>query len=177
MKMVYVIGEPGSGKTTAARKLIEQLGPAILLQGTAKGMLFHESGTLLLGHYDERTFSGTDTLSYTAAEEVTAFLLTQAQGLGVKCVFGEGDRLANSAFFSQCATFCELTVVCFTVAPETAAKRRAERGSNQNPTWVKGRASKVRRLAAEFKAKEIPTDFASPTELASYLLQLLWKKI
>ena len=177
MRMVYLIGEPGSGKTTAARKLIEQLGAAFAVPGPAKAMVFPETKTLVLGHYDERTFSGTDTLSYTAADAVADFIRTQADALGVTRIFGEGDRLANSGFLNDCALVCDLTVACLTVSPNTAEKRRLERGSNQNQTWIKGRASKIRRLAAEFKAEEISADIASPAEVAKKLAELLGKRI
>jgi hypothetical protein len=37
---------------------------------------------------------------------------------------------------------------------ETLNARRAERGSNQDPTWLKGRESKCRNFANKFKPAE-----------------------
>lgn len=182
LPFAYLIGEPGSGKTSTANALSLNLadpsapgGPRLLFDGTAKATYLQNERIMLLGHYDGRLFGGTDTLSWTAAEPMKAFLLTTPAEVGAKWIFGEGDRLANEGFFKWAKEHFPFELIHLRVKPETAQARREARGTVQNPSWLKGRISKVERLARIFPVKTIDGDTATPIEIASQIRVILEK--
>jgi hypothetical protein len=66
-------------------------------------------------------------------------------------ILAEGDRLAHDGFFSsaQKAGY-SLEVVLLDASEVTLEARRAERGSKQDPSWVKGRVSRTERLRSSW---------------------------
>lgn len=109
-------------------------------------------GVVELGARREK-FSGTDALSMSVQPRVTAWLEAELPPF----VLAEGDRLANSRFY---AAVLELGYtlriarlrVSATVAEHRRTARAAELGTKlQAGPWLKGRITKVSRLAAEWE--------------------------
>jgi GTPase SAR1 family protein len=138
--LLYIIGVPGSGKTTLMRELVLGRRRRVEMQPFAHTV--YEDGLVQLGR-DRGTHGGTDALSMSVQPHVVAALET---GVWPR-VIAEGDRLANTAFFDAAfAAGYTVSVVLLDVPPEVAAERRAARHTNQDERWLRGRETKVAHL-------------------------------
>lgn len=147
MKVVYLIGQPGAGKTTVTRAvtfgLIDDLHRVPFKHVDWSQPDGRAAWTELGWPRDE--FGGTDTLGMHVQPLVLGWLEARE---GV--VFGEGDRLGNASFFEAVrASQTGLTVVWLDTPDDVAAARRLGRGSTQNEAWLRGRVTKVARLAEQ----------------------------
>lgn len=141
MKLVYLIGEPGIGKTTLMRELTSRMGPAVEM---TKPFAHREgAGWIELGR-QRGMFSGTDGLSMSVQPDAIVWLRTRPAPL----VLGEGDRLGTGSFLDAVGAYAEVRLVGLVAPPAVAAERRANRGQDFafNAQWLKGRISKVERL-------------------------------
>jgi len=160
-KLLYLIGQPGAGKTTLLNAAVEDV-PAIEIVGAVR--LVHYTGAAggtgaQIGGV-RPGFGGTDVLPMNAQPHVVRFL---AGDCGYEHVIAEGDRLGNAKFFRAVrGAGWDLTVCHLAVPDEVAARRRDERGSTQNEAWIRGRVTKVRRLAEEWAAPEWRLDGQRP---------------
>ena len=138
--LVYVIGYPGSGKTTAMRAAIgmeNRLGAGVQKQPFAHTV--YPSGLVELG-YDRETYGGTDSLALNVQPAVVKWL----EDVAVPVIVGEGDRLANRKFFDAVVNLGRHLAIVHIKCDQATAKQRAwERGSRFNAAWLKGRISKV----------------------------------
>lgn len=175
-ELVYLIGEPGSGKSTALAALTR---PHLALpcRKPFAHIVYAGPGwevTELGGKRD--AFSGTDVLALNAQPLVLDWLANVKpdpllRGLNV---VAEGDRLANGKFFSGVlAAGWNLTVIRFVVTAEVAAARRVARAAAlgvppQNEAWIRGRITKVARLAADWPTVDI--DAAQPPDAVAAAL-------
>lgn len=142
-RVVYIMGAPGSGKTTLMREVLAPY-PAIQHARPFAHIEYeHPKERVVQVGKDRGTFSGTDALSLSVQPDVIKWL----RYCDYDTIMAEGDRLANDKFFDACeATLDGLVLVLVDTDPEVAATRRKMRGSNQNPSWLKGRISKVEAL-------------------------------
>ncbi len=169
MKIVYLIGEPGAGKSTLVAQVLGQHRTSLLTKpfahmtlGPAEQPWGYELGKV------RDTFSGTDALSMGVLPKVVAWLPTVTAPL----VFGEGDRLTARSFFEAARQHGELAVVHLDTPADEAARRRAKRGTGQNETWVRGRITKVANLARDYATHRI--DGSAPiAEKAQHLRDIL----
>lgn len=143
-RLLYMIGYPGAGKTTLCKRLLSGIDYGCY--GTVNAPFAHtvyRNCAVQLG-VDRDPFGGTDTLPLNVQPVAIAWLLATSD---VRAVLGEGDRLANEKFFKAVKDAgWQLDVVHLTCDRDEAARRRAAR-SKQNESWVKGRITKVDRLA------------------------------
>jgi thymidylate kinase len=156
LKIIYLIGSPGAGKTTLSHAFMKNWEAIGDLQDPIKHRLFNTAhGKAISLGWNREHFGGTDTLGNTAIIPIEDWLPKIAQG-DLWAVFGEGDRLANVRFFTLAQRVGDLQLFYLDTDPEEAAGRRLERaertGKLQNPTWVKGRETKHRNLALSWKA-------------------------
>lgn len=165
-QLLYLIGQPGAGKSTLFSKLGLPKGRALK---TPFLHTVYPSGLIQLGGLRE-TFSGTDTLPMDVQPKVIQWLKLSADDARV---IAEGDRLANDLFFRAARSYgWELTAVYLCTPDNVAAQRRAERGSTQNLSWIKGRSTKVANLAKFWCSPQWTLDGGLPVErLAKQLLQ------
>jgi len=147
MRVVYVIGLPGSGKTTMVERAVDLLAehPVVIID---RGTVPHVRLDYWLWHIGRprADFGGTDTLSMSIQPRAIRWLDEIRHECDV--LVGEGDRLANAAFFAACP---ELTIVHLDVPLELARFRANVRADQmkrprQNESWWKGRATKVANL-------------------------------
>ena len=147
--VIGIIGAPGTGKTTLMKQWMERWD----WEYHRTGQLDHYvSGDLIvLGVYpDGETFGGTDKLSMSIAPQVVEFLDNNQD----KVILFEGDRLNSKKFFQQVLDKgWNLRIVALDVPKEERERRYEERGSDQDPTWLQGRISKVENVIEEFGAK------------------------
>lgn len=149
MRVMYIIGEPGAGKSTLMRAIFEGV-PSVQVAARVPHIAYHRTGhasAAQLGKERENGFGGTDAMAMSIQPKVLAWLASEPYPL----IVAEGDRLGNDKFFREVRDQGhKLDVVLLGVPPEYAAERRARRGSTQDDTWLKGRQTKVTNLAQEW---------------------------
>lgn len=129
---IYIIGGPGSGKSTLMAQLLEgwEVGP--YQKWTSREMFGHylvhpsQGAGAYLGHL-RPDYPGTDALSLSVAPQALAWL-DSIPLLGLDWVFGEGTRLSHMGFLLALASCTDLTVIYLEIDPEEAARRRLARG-------------------------------------------------
>jgi hypothetical protein len=148
---VYLVGEPGAGKTTLMAELragwselsLEKRPLKHVLWDTPDGRIVPELG------WPRDGFGGTDALPMDAVRHAEPWIAT----CGYQLVLAEGDRLANSRFFMAAQAAGRLVLVHLHVPAELAEARRAERGSAQDPSWLAGRRTKVVNLVDQWSER------------------------
>jgi hypothetical protein len=141
VNLLYIIGEPGVGKSALAAELVRGRRRRVRQQPFVHTE--YEGGLVQLGR-ERSGRSGTDALSMSVSP-----LALRVLEAGIwRQVLGEGDRLAHVGFFegARKAGYA-VEVVLLSAPPEVAAERREKRGSEQDGSWLAGRLTKVRNLA------------------------------
>ena len=165
-QLVYVIGQPGSGKTTLVAGLTAGLACEEHRKPFAHLVWGWSDPVCELGARREG-FGGTDALGMSVQPLVEGWLQNQPH----RYILAEGDRLANSKFFRAAVEAgYELTVIRLAVSAAVAEQRRAARAAAlqsplQNNAWLKGRTSKVRALAETWEANLIPLNADAPADV------------
>lgn len=168
-KLLYLIGEPGVGKTTTMAALTsrwENLGeiadhPARTLFGQRRT---GQVAAVELGRRRPGGFSGTDALPMaviTAAERHIRSGLAAAE---CPLMLAEGARLANRRFLGAAVEAGWQVHLAYLFGEVAAEMRRTARGSTQNPVWLAGAATRARRLADD-----------PPAGVTVHLVRAEWK--
>jgi gluconate kinase len=148
MKLVYLIGLPGCGKSTVMKEFMsrydgwKQERPIDLLDS-------HVSGNIrVLGKYEEgETFSGTDRLSMAVSPKAVEWASTNPD----EFVVGEGDRLNNKKFFESVTDLC---IIHLSVTDLERQRRYEERGSDQSAKFIQTVRTKCSNIIEHFGDKE-----------------------
>ena len=162
MRLTYLIGEPGVGKTTLLTAITDGL-PGLAVRRPFARTLY-ECGVVELGE-QHGVHGGTDKLSMSVQPKVIEW----AETPDYQDIVAEGDRLSSDSFFQAMADLgYQLTVVHCHAPSAVAAERRLMRAAHhaikpQNPVWLKGRQTKVEKLA--YKWKTVAIDTSQPIEL------------
>jgi len=163
----FLIGEPASGKTTLACRLMRMLqlageGHHNLHAGLLRGHLFSATQVLVLGRYDvEGTFKGTDRLSHAVHNDFRAALPSLKQ----YAIFIEGDRLLTADNIRALQATHYLMIGSLSIDPETAEDRHLHRGDTQSATFIQGRRTKVANISKQFPTTLMPN--STPEHLES----------
>lgn len=161
IKLIAIGGEPGSGKTTLMRAIIKQLRGLAFCMVFDKLLVYNEYPRLdlaLIGDYSDpaQTFAGTDRLSMAVQPKFLEYLRLENlraahDSTYHRTVLFEGDRLFNKSVFEFCLQHgIPFEIVRLVTSPETRQKRCALRNSNQNPTFLKSRITKVESVCSRF---------------------------
>jgi hypothetical protein len=138
--LLYLVGEPGVGKTTILRAALAGAEPITFDKPVPHSR--YPGGLIYIGR-ERGTFSGTDALGMAIQPQVVKWLET----LDAPAVVAEGDRLGNSRFIKAAQDRGWTVTLAMISAPDDViTERRAQRGSNQNPSWLEGRRTKVHNL-------------------------------
>jgi uridine kinase len=141
MKIIAIGGEPGAGKTTLMRELINHYNVEPKYDSFRLVPYLQNGNVYILGKYEEgEVFSGTDRMSMAVQPEAIKFLASLPKD---SVVLYEGDRLFTSSFLEHCIDNYHLQIVYLKTDKSVRQERYKERGSNQNETWLQGRETKV----------------------------------
>jgi hypothetical protein len=144
MKIIAIGGEPGSGKSTLMKEILNYLDKYVYLKcyDSFKLVPYIQCGSVyLLGKYDEdEVFSGTDRMSMAVQPEAIKFLASLDKD---SIVLFEGDRLFTSSFLEHCVENYDTYILYLSTDKSIREERYKERGSNQNETWLQGRETKI----------------------------------
>lgn len=150
-RLLYIIGYPGAGKTSALREALDGAPEPDRIDKPFWHKIY--PGGIVLGRDRAGGFGGTDALPMNVQPAVLQFMA----GLPAETVVvAEGDRLGNDSFFTALGAGWSIDVALLQVPRGTAAGRRMQRGSQMNPIWIRGRETKVDRLADRWRASILP---------------------
>lgn len=150
--MIYLIGAPGSGKSTLMRELTDRWTRTPAETGLARDFLINPQTSCVeaveLGRRRPE-FAGTDALGQSVIGVACQWIADQSEtGL----VFAEGARLGNRRFLTRCIASDYAVLLGHldhAMTPEWRAARELRLGRAQNPSWVKGRDTAARNLASD----------------------------
>lgn len=145
MKLIYLVGVPGSGKTTALDAAVDMVAPEP--PEVVRDPVPHvRYGPLWYLGVRREAFGGTDALSMSISPKAVAWL----PEVEASVLVGEGDRLATTKFL---LAWPERTIIWLDTPIKTCRERAAARAAalgrpEQEFSWWKGRATKVTNLVA-----------------------------
>lgn len=151
-QLIYLIGAPGSGKSTLMSKLTHRWTRSPAESGLTRDLLCDPQTSLLeaveLGRRRPH-FAGTDALGQSVIATAIDWMIWQRE---TDLVFAEGARLGNRRFLAASAAAGYAVLLGFLDHPNTPvwrAARDAELGRSQNASWVAGRGTAARNLAGD----------------------------
>ena len=150
MKVIYLIGLPGSGKSTVMKQFMETMEWGAERPIDLLDTHINESKTVrVLGKYENgETFSGTDRLSMAVSPKAIEWIKTNPN----EVIFGEGDRLNNAKFFEACGD--GLTIIHLTVSDEERERRYQQRGSDQSEKFIQTVKTKCENVIQRFGSRQ-----------------------
>lgn len=151
MKVIVIGGFPGSGKSVIMRGVIaslEQKGQVFKVQSKGSVRYMSSKDYIILGTYEpDEKFPGTDRYPMNIQPAAQTFLLEANKMYPNKTIIFEGDRLFNDKMLKFLKDNEFETVVCIVSTRRDLLEQRRNQRSEQNPSWRKGRESKVERMA------------------------------
>ena len=165
MKMIYLIGLPGSGKSTLMKAFMAKMKDQMLECSPSTEAIWtaerpidlldsHVMGNIrVLGKYEEgETFSGTDKLSMAVSPKAIEWVNTKPD----EYVMAEGDRLNSLKFFDAVKDACEdeFVIINLVVSTEERLRRYKQRGSNQSDKFIQTVRTKIENAKNAFGSQK-----------------------
>ena len=148
MIVIAIGGEPGCGKTTLMRRVIELINPEPKYNEIKLVPYMQKDNIYILGKYEDgEVFSGTDRMSMAVQPEAIKFLAYLPEH---SILLYEGDRLFTASFLEHCVERYETKIIYLKTDKSVRQDRYKERGSEQNETWLAGRETKVSNIMTNF---------------------------
>lgn len=146
--LLYIIGEPGIGKSTLMATLTAGLHRTPLRRPGRDLLTRNGLPTAVELGGTRARFPGTDALPMDAINTVEPYIVTGDAHAEADLLLGEGARLANHRFLTAAVRVGYRTHLIHLTGPDNlAATRRHHRGTHQNHTWLAGARTRADRLA------------------------------
>lgn len=171
--ILWIVGEPGVGKTTLSRRLILSIGGEPLSERASPKFTFYER-MAAAGWWRGDKFDGADTLAISQIKPALAVTSAMLRLGDTPLVLLDGDKLSSGKAVEFLRGECpavRLVCVALDAKPETAAARRAQRGTKQDPTWVAGRRTKAANFAARFPGEVLRISAETDTDVQVALVK------
>ena len=179
LEIVYIIGLPGTGKSTLMRAILDKMSddPKAELR-KEEGVTFHvfpDYETIVLGIYDEQVFSGTDRLSKSIGPKFREWLPKAKDKYPGWTLLGEGERFSNNPNLDAMFEIGSPMELLHTfVDEETLEERRRARNNTQDPKWMKGMKTRITNLCKKYDTTELDlSDWDPKGGLPPYVGSLL----
>lgn len=149
-RLVYLVGEPGVGKSTVMARATDTWQRFCHCDHPRRELL-HAPGSRQVAAVElgaragrhHAGFPGTDALPMNTVVAVEEWLASGRAAAEAPLVLGEGARLGVRRFLhAAMRSGWEVHVALLTSTH--AARNRAERGSQQDPAWIKGATTRAR---------------------------------
>lgn len=168
-RMIYLVGQPGSGKSTLMAALTKGL-VRVTLDADREPVPHDQLVDRVTGEVvgaeigkQRGAFSGTDALASSIIDKAVPWVQTQPYDV----LLAEGARLANKRFIQAAADagYAVMLGLLDHDAQETWRKRRSKAlGREQNLSWVKGRLTSSRKLAEAYPSAFVVGGAVIPPE-------------
>ena len=170
--VMFVVGAPGVGKTTALTGLLDPFSMALI----QKPKWTLSESVALVGHYGSGGFDGGDTIAYNGAAEALDYWLAHIYpDPSVSLSVLDGDRFSTSNCWRRVTGAVprdQIRCVYLTCDDDSLVARRASRNNKQNPAWMRGRATKAFNFSRHFdddQLVEINTTDMSPEQVTEQI--------
>lgn len=143
MQILYLLGAPGSGKTTLMQRLLQGRDGTQIKQPVQH--IRYSEALCQLGALREM-FGGTDALPLNVQPAAITWLSSQPYPY----VIAEGARLGNPKFLTACRAFATVHVLYMNTPDALCHQRRVARGHTFNAAFVKGASTRALNTARQF---------------------------
>jgi hypothetical protein len=154
MRVVFFVGEPGTGKTTRMREILAEYRKVevdeMVVDGPVKYHRFNKQKVLVLGIYDDSTFAGTDRLSKSCGPTFRQWLIDNEDKYRDWGMFMEGERFMNDKTLPTLFEQESMKLVCLKVSEAELERRRVARNNTQNEKWLKGMKTRVANVCKNY---------------------------
>lgn len=176
MRVLAIGGEPGSGKTTLMKEIINHYGVEPKYDAFKLVPYLQKENIYVLGKYEEgEVFSGTDRMSMAVQPEAIKFLASVPSD---SVVLFEGDRLFTASFLEHCLDNYDLKIVYLSTTKQIREERYKERGSNQNETWLQGRETKISNIMSNMTLMFSTFKYVNNTlEEQTHILDVIYEMV
>ena len=135
MTINYIIGAPGTGKTSLLKGLVNIHSGIVIKDRPLFDYMQMPNDVYVLGNYIS-SYGGTDTIGYGANKHILQWFETLSSN---SVVYGEGIRLTNGRFFDSCISMgYALQIIYLTCSGDELKDRYDKRNSRQNDAFIKG---------------------------------------
>lgn len=150
-QVVFIVGEPGVGKTTAIRGALGLDDAELVRDGLAKWTRWPRGiggyQVVAAGHYTGDPFDGADRVSYSGANECLDYWAEHYHDTAALTVL-DGSRFGTKGSLEWMLRLApEHQIRCLYFTSDAAAARREARaqrvGQTQDPTWIRGAATRA----------------------------------
>ena len=152
MSVICITGPPVVGKSFLIKSICNELGTPELIEPQKLFRCTQYNDILCLGQYDEGTFSGTDSWSYSVLGKGVFESFIAEQVKNYRHIIWEGDRLTSKTEFLT--ENYDTKVFILTTSLKEEQKRQDARGNLQNKTWIGGRKTQVVNFQNNFYMRE-----------------------
>lgn len=148
LKLIYLAGEPGVGKSWIFKRIRERLFPQYeeFKERTCRGIKTPDGKYQMIGVFDGSTFEGTDRLSMSAITDVLPYLKRLEEDDQPHVVYVEGARLLCERFLKE----TDASLVTVHAAPELIEARHKLRGDSQPEKFLQGQRTKITNIEKKF---------------------------